>query len=157
MTTTTSRPLPYTITQLREHWTPAEPTDTTVAAARAAQTTIWACVVDAQHELDRLEAGERGAVADLVALAITGDDIAKSATDLGRRSPVPALRHHVQLLHQAYSTASSRLNTAMLSDPAYLAWLAECREIEHDWQRAISDSEDRTAALLAFAEAHRPS
>ena len=155
--TTTTRPLPYDLPTLRQHWLPPEPTGTTVTANRNAQQAIWAAVTAATAELDRHVTDERTAVAALVEAAIDGADITKPASDLGRRSPVPSLRHHLDLLQQASTTIGNRLNAATLADPAYLAWQAECREIEDEWQRAINESDDRTGALLAFAERHHPS
>jgi hypothetical protein len=69
---------------------------------------------------------------------------------------VPNLRHHLDLLHQASTTVTNRLMSAQHTDETYLAWQAECRDIEDDWQRAMN-SDDRTASLLDFAERHHPS
>jgi hypothetical protein len=154
--TTTTTPLPYDLPTLRQHWFPPEPTDTTVTAARTAQAAIWSVVADATAELDRLVTDERTATTALVDQATDGTDITTTASDLGRRSPVPNLRHHLDLLHQASTTVTNRLMSAQHTDETYLAWQAECRDIEDDWQRAMN-SDDRTASLLDFAERHRPS
>ena len=59
---TTTTPPPYDLPTLRQNWYPPEPTDTTVTAARAAQTAIWTAVADATAEPDRHVADERAAV-----------------------------------------------------------------------------------------------
>ena len=157
MTKTATRPLPTSLQLLREHWSPSEPSDTNVSRARSAQAVIWAAVTAASAHVDRLEAAEQAAVVAVVDAALAGDAIDQALAELSPNPELLEAQRHLDLLRLAGTLATQRLTMAQLSDETFLDWQRQCRDLEHEWERANNDSDDRTGALLMFAEEHQPS
>ena len=76
---------------------------------------------------------ERDAATALVDAALTGDDIAQAANDLADTPPCRALSTMSTCCGRRADSGLSAIDRAT-ADQTYLAWQAECREIEDEWQ-----------------------
>ena len=125
---------------------PAEPTDSTVANLKRELTRIDQLIAAAVAKVDEADRVVRAAVVELVDAATSTGPLEPLAARLtpGNRAEVV---HRLEQLRQARHVAAHKLTSAERTDPAHLAWLAGCQQIEHEWRIAMNadTSEDRFA------------
>jgi uncharacterized damage-inducible protein DinB len=157
MTDTTTRSLPTDRGQLRSYL-PIEPDDTAVSRCRAGIRRLDQLVATAAAQLDEHDRRARAAAVTLADAAIDGDDLEPLVATLGNGKR-HALVARVDALRQARAICASRQQTQHTTDPDYVAWTDDCRQVTAEWEQIMStdnDDDERFAALLAFVERHNP-
>lgn len=153
--TTTTRPLPTTMAELRAHYFPPAPTDTAVTRSLAGIGRIDALIAAAHTQLEQLDQADRDAAIALADAALDGRPLEPLAARLTPGDRATAV-HRLEQLHRARSVADHRHTVAQREDEQHLAWKAACENLTREWQIAMNaeSTEDRFAGLVSFASRH---